>query len=184
MLGVICLAILRSPRGQKIFTGVCQFFQTVPFLILLFWVYFGWGFLFEKLFDKSLSPLIAGVIALAISFLCFSGELVVVALTNLKKGTLIAAESLNIRGWPLYRWILLPQLLLQIGGALLNLLLVLMKESALVSVLGVLELTRSAQVYSEYSSEYFEGTLIALMLYWAIAEALQKLLNRQGLLHG
>ncbi len=147
--------------------------QSIPFLILLFWIHFAGGYCL-KYFNVFITPFLSGVLALSVSFLIYATEVVLVAHDELRRGVLLSADALFIRGWRRYVYISFPLLWIRFKGAIANLLLMLMKESALVSALGYFELTRSAHVYSEFTSQYFNGILYVLLIYWVLGILLER----------
>ncbi|MGF1499367.1 MAG: amino acid ABC transporter permease, partial [Elainellaceae cyanobacterium] len=88
------------------------------------------------------------------------------------RGQTEAAMSLGVRYRPMMLDIILPQAIKNILPALVNETIALLKDSALVSVIGAQDLLRRAQIVAAEKYVYFEPLLIVAVIYYVMVMAL------------
>jgi polar amino acid transport system permease protein len=109
--------------------------------------------------------IIRGVIALAINYGAFSSEIFRAGIQSIEKGQIEAAKALGFSWWQTMRLVILPQAIRRILPPLGNDFISMLKESSLVSVLGVNEITQVAKKYSAASFLYPETYNTTAFLY-------------------
>jgi ABC-type amino acid transport system permease subunit len=137
-----------------------------------------------QLIGYPISAFEAGVIAFSLNSAAYSSEIIRAGIGAIDKGQWDAAKVLGIP-YKVTLWkIILPQALRNILPALVNEMVNLLKESALVSIIGETDLLRRAQVVASEKFLYFEPLLIAALLYFLMvmiisffAKKLEKKLN-------
>jgi len=92
-----------------------------------------------------------GIIGLAIGYGAFSAEIVRAGIESVDKGQREASSSLGMTQWQTMRHIVLPQALRRMLPAYGNDFVAIIKDSALVSVLGVRDMTQAARLHSASS---------------------------------
>lgn len=112
-----------------------------------------------------LSPFAAGVIALGLTFGAYATEVFRGAILAIPKGQIEAAHAFGMGRWLTFRRIVLPQLWRIALPGLGNLFLVLLKDTSLVSVIGLEELMRKTQIAVGFTREPFTFYLSAAVLY-------------------
>ncbi|MFG1491643.1 ABC transporter permease subunit, partial [Oceanospirillum sp. HFRX-1_2] len=112
-----------------------------------------------------LSPFVAGVTALSIAFGAYATEVFRSALQEIPKGQKEAAVALGMTRYQTFKRVTLPQVWRLALPGLGNLFLVLLKDTALVSVIGLNELMRQAAVAVGYTKEPFTFYLAAACVY-------------------
>jgi len=112
-----------------------------------------------------LSPFAAGVIALGLTFGAYATEVFRGAILAIPKGQIEAAHAYGMGRWLTFRRIVLPQLWRIALPGLGNLFLVLLKDTSLVSVIGLEELMRKSQIAVGFTREPFTFYLSAAALY-------------------
>lgn len=147
----------------------------VPELLVVLVVYFGSSTVLTGLLalvgiDQyvELSPFVAGVVALGLTFGAYATEVFRGALLTVPKGHVEAAQALGLGPWRIFRRIVLPQLWRVALPGLGNLFMVLLKDTALVSVIGLDELMRKAQIGVGFSKEPFTFYCAAALIYLAL----------------
>ncbi len=114
------------------------------------------------------NPFIAGVLALSFMFGAYATEIFRGAILAIPKGQTEAARAFGMGGWLTFRRITLPQVWRLALPGLGNLLLVLMKDSALLSLIGLNEIIRvvgiAAQATKNATLFYFVGAVLFLVL--------------------
>lgn len=124
-------------------------------------------------------PLIArAVIALTIAYSAFLSEVFRAGLVAVDKGQIEAAQALGLSGWQRFRHIVFPQAFRTILPPLGNDLVAMVKDSSLVSVLGVSDITQLGKVTAAGNFRYFETYNVVALVYLAMTIALSLLLRR------
>lgn len=144
----------------------------VPELILILAIYFGGSALINSIASGlgyegyiDLNAFAAGVIALGFSFGAYATEVFRGAILAISKGQIEAARSFGMSRTLVFRRIMLPHVWRFALPALGNLFLILQKNSALVSVIGLNEIMRSANIAVGYTKKPFTFYLTAAVIY-------------------
>ncbi|MEE6164373.1 MULTISPECIES: amino acid ABC transporter permease [unclassified Mycolicibacterium] len=147
----------------------------VPVLLVIFFVYFGIPLLAP---GSSLSEYWAAVIALSVFASAYIGELVRGSIQAIPRGQFEAAEALGLSYAQRMRWVILPQAARVIVPPGVGFLVVLIKDSSLVAVIGLIELTRAGNVVSSLTADPITTYLIVGAGYFVICYALSALARR------
>lgn len=115
-----------------------------------------------------ISAFTAGVVALAIAYGAYATEVFRGAIRAIPVGQIEAAQALGMNRWQTFRRILLPQLWRLTLPALGNLFQSLLKDTALVSVIGAQDLMRETSIAVGFSREPFTFYLAAALIYLAL----------------
>lgn len=154
------------------------FFRGVPILVLLYLFYFGLVYQlnplsfslagYEFVIPIDLSPFAASCIVLGLTSAAYQSQIFRGAINSLPAGQLKAARALGMRDTVAMTYIILPQALrLSIPGWS-NEYSILLKDSALVSVLGTMELMSRTKAVATSTAEYTAFYLTAALLYFLI----------------
>lgn len=114
---------------------------------------------------RSISFMIRGIIALAINYGAFSSEVFRAGIQSIEKGQIEAANALGLNWIQTMRLIILPQAIRRILPPLGNDFISMLKESSLVSVIGVGEITQLGKKYAAASFLYPETYNTLAFLY-------------------
>lgn len=139
----VAVALLRlSPSAAlRALGGVyVEVFRGVPLLVQIFFAYFVLPFVGIKL-----GELPTGVLALGLNAGAYIAEIVRAGIESVDAGQTEAARSLGMTRRQAMRLVVLPQALRRIVPPLTNEMIALLKDSSLVSIMGMTELTRSGQ---------------------------------------
>lgn len=139
----------------------------IPELLLVLILYFGTSTLLNWLFGRyiEVGPFTAGVAALSLAFGAYATEVFRSAMLEIPKGQREAALAIGMKPWATFWHIELPQLWRIAIPGLGNLFLVLLKDTALVSVVGLNELMRQAYVAAGNTKEPFTFYMAAALIY-------------------
>ena len=144
----------------------------VPELLVLLLLYFGGTVLLSRLWSYlepdayvEVDAFTAGVVALSVVFGAYATEVFRGAILAVPRGQVEAARAIGMRPWQILRRILLPQVWRFALPGLGNLWLVLLKDTSLVSVVGLDELTRKAYVAAGSTREPFTYYSAAACIY-------------------
>ena len=176
----------------------------MPILVLLFWIAFagvpafiaGWNFLAAPLQEAGLLgalqvrdvPLLwRAVLALMIGYSPFIAEVFRAGIQSVDPGQIEAAKALGLSGYRRFRHIVMPQAIRTILPPLGNDFIALVKDSSLVSVLGVADITQMGKVYAAGSFRFFETYSIVAYIYLVLTvglsialRALEHRMRRRG----
>lgn len=169
------LALMKLSKS-KILRGLAiayiEYVRGTPLLVQIFIVYFGTGVL-----GLDLSKLAAGCIALALNSGAYVAEIVRAGINAVNKGQLEAARSLGMNQAQAMRYIILPQAIKNILPALGNEFVTVIKESSVVSVIGVSELIFQAGNVQGASFKPFLPYLVVSLIYFVLTFTISRLLG-------
>jgi len=152
-------------------------FVFAPALVIaLNWVIEPLGF--EPWRTRDISFLWRAIIALTIGYSAFIAEVFRAGIQAVDKGQIEAAEALGLSRWQRFRLIVLPQALGTILPPLGNDFIALIKDSSLVSVLGVADVTQLGKLNAAGSFRYFETYNIVAYIYLLMTITLSLMLRR------
>ena len=176
-LGFLVALAKRSP--SPVIHGLGEAFSTVfrglPELLTIFIVYFGASILFQRavgLFTDAtieINGFAAGMVALGVVFAAYASEVFTAAFNGIPKGQWEGAEAVGLHRWQTMRLVIIPQLIRLALPGLANLWLVLLKDTALVSVIAVDDLLRMTSQAVGYTKQPFFFYLVACLIYLALA---------------
>jgi His/Glu/Gln/Arg/opine family amino acid ABC transporter permease subunit len=172
-LGLAVVSQAPSAAGRRLVTAYVEVFRNTPLLIQIFIVYFGLPQLGFKL-----SPFLSGLSALVLYAAAYNAEIFRAGLEAVPFGQLEAARSLGLGTLQTLWWVTVPQALRISFPALGNNLVSLVKNSSLVSTIGMVELTFVANDISFNNFRTFEIYGVTALLYVVIVLGLTRLLGR------
>ncbi|MEO6300556.1 MAG: amino acid ABC transporter permease, partial [Paracoccaceae bacterium] len=124
-------------------------------------------------------PLIArAVIALTVAYSAFLAEVFRAGLLSVDKGQVEAAMALGLSGWQRFRFVVFPQAFRTILPPLGNDFVAMVKDSSLVSVLGVTDITQLGKVTAAGNFRYFETYNVVALVYLTMTISLSLVLRR------
>lgn len=138
-------------------------FMGTPLLLQLFLIYFG-----LVQIGVDLPAFVAGVIGLGLHFAVYNSELIQTAILSVDKGQMEAARTVGLSRGQALRKVVIPQAVRAVIPPIGNNMIALLKDSALVSVIGVSELTLSAQRAIGATYRPFEFYILAAAFYYVI----------------
>lgn len=148
-------------------------FMGTPLLLQLFLIYYG---LVQIGID--IPALGAGIIGLSLHFAVYNADIFRAGIAALDKGQAEAARSIGFGEWQTRIYIVVPQALRNTVPAVGNMMIALLKESAIVSMIGIAELVHSAQLAISETYRPFEFYLTAAALYYVLNLILEATLRR------
>jgi His/Glu/Gln/Arg/opine family amino acid ABC transporter permease subunit len=176
------LLALAKVSQRKLFLWPAQaytsIFRGTPLLVQLFIIYFG----LPPLLGFSFSAFEAGVITFSLNSAAYSSEIIRAGIQAIDRGQWDAAHVLGLSYWTTLSTIILPQAIRNILPALVNEIVDLLKESALVSTIGEADLLRRSQIVASEKYLFFEPLLIAAVGYYImvmVVSFIAKVLERK-----
>ena len=149
--------------GQRATTIYIQFFQGTPLLLQLFLIFFGLPML-----GIEVSPLLAASVALTLYASAFLAEIWRGCVDAIPRGQWDASASLGMKFVIRMRLVILPQALRIAVPPTVGFLVQLVKSTALASIVGFDELTRSAQIVSNATFQPLQIYGLAALIYFLI----------------
>jgi polar amino acid transport system permease protein len=181
-LGVALMALSGSVWMRQTARFYVEIIRGIPILVLLFWIAFagvpafvaGWNFLAAPLQQAGILgelqvrdvPLLwRAVLALMIGYSPFIAEIFRAGIQSVDIGQIEAAKALGLSRYRRFRHIVWPQAFRTILPPLGNDFIALLKDSSLVSVLGVADITQMGKIYAAGSFRFFETYSIVAYIY-------------------
>ncbi|MBC1650639.1 ABC transporter permease subunit [Listeria booriae] len=151
-----------------------EFVRGTPLLVQIFLVYFGTTVVFSGF---NLPAIIAGCIALSLNSAAYVAEIIRAGIMAVDKGQEEAARSLGMTKSASMRYIILPQAIKNILPALGNEFITVIKESSMVSIIGIGELMFMSGVVAGASLNAFLPYAVAAVIYFILTFGLSRLLG-------
>lgn len=175
----VALPGLSSNRAGRVFNRVyVEVFRSIPMLVMILWVYYG----LPVVTGAKLGVFAAGVIALALCDSAFEAEIFRGGIQSIEKGQIEAANALGLGYVDTMRYVILPQAIRRVLPPLGNQFVYMLKMSSLVSVIGLMELTRRANelTVTEYRPlEIYTVLVVEYLLLILVVSHLVRRLERR-----
>ncbi len=168
-----------------------EIIRGIPIIVLLLYVAFvlapgivaawNWaaeGIGLEPIRTRDFPLLWRAVLALTIGYSAFIAEVFRAGLQSVERGQIEAAEALGLNGWQRFRHIIFPQAFRMILPPLGNDFVAMVKDSSLVSVLGVADITQLGKVTAAGNFRYFETYNVVALIYLLMTVTLSLALRR------
>lgn len=190
-LALALAGLSRSLILRQISRFYIEIMRGVPIIVLLLYVAFvltpalvaGWNWVlgtfgFDPIRNRVFSLLWRAVIALTLAYSSFLAEVFRAGLQSVDNGQIEAADALGLSRWHRFRFIVFPQALRTILPPLGNDFVAMVKDSSLVSVLGVTDVTQLGKVTAAGNFRYFETYNVVALVYLTITISLSLALRR------
>ncbi|XAH24260.1 amino acid ABC transporter permease [Xylophilus sp. GW821-FHT01B05] len=177
VLGAAC-AWARSSGPQALAAAVGIYVELVrntPFIVQLFFVFFGLPALGVKL-----SPATASTIALVLNLGAYATEIIRAGIEATPRGQVEAAQSLALGPVQIFLRVVLPPALARVWPALTGQVIIVMLGSAVCSAISTEELSYAANLIQSRNFRAFESYALVAVLYLLLAMGLRRLLDWAG----
>jgi len=157
-----------------------EFIRGVPTLVLIFTVAY---VIVPSVSDalgisaQSISSSVRGITALAVIYGAFLAEVFRAGIESVPAGQTEAARSLGLNGGQAMRHVVLPQAVRNVLPALGNDFIAMLKDSSLISVLAVRDITQMARLHAGSTFRFRESYLVLTFLYLSMTIALSLILR-------
>ena len=168
IIGLIMALFRLSPL--KTLNWIAKIFidaiRGTPILVQLFFFYYGLNTLEFISFDRTT----AGIITVAINAGAYFAEIIRAGIQSMDKGQTEAARSLGLTGTQNMRYIILPQAFRRMLPTFTNQAIISLKDTSLLSVIGIADLTQQGHITIASSFKAFEiwfavGAMYFIMIY-------------------
>ena len=176
-VGVACgWARAWGPKPLAAAVGVyVELIRNTPFIVQLFFIYFGLPSLGLKL-----SPEVASIIAMVVNLGAYAAEIVRAGIENTPKGQIEAARSLALTEVQVFTRVVLPPALGRVWPAMTSQIVIVMLGSAVCGQISAQELSYAANLIHSRNFRAFEATIVATLVYLALSIGVRALLNWLG----
>lgn len=176
VLGLIA-ALMKMSRAAVLRVVASAYIEVIrgtPLLVQIFLVYFG----LPEIIGFNIPEFPASVIALALNSGAYVAEIIRAGIQAVDRGQTEAAYSLGMNHVMTMRYIIIPQAVKNILPALVNEFITLIKESSIVSVIGLVELTRTGDIVRSITYKPFEPLITVAVIYFTLTFTLSKIMGR------
>lgn len=179
-IGVILTLMSRNKRTSKISYFYIDIFRGTPIILQLSIIYFAFPKLIDTLINDTLhmdiaitlSAFSAAIITFSLNSGAYISEIIRSGINSVSKGEIEAAEALGVSKYHIYKDIILPIAFKNSFPALMNEFITLVKESSIVSIIGLQDLMRRQQIVTSQTYMYFEPLIIVGIIYYLIIKVL------------
>lgn len=172
----LCLTLLRRSKIKPISfiaTAYVEFVRGTPLLVQIYIIYIG----LPKLIGVDLPDITTGIVALSLNSSAYVSEIIRAGIDAVDKGQIEAARSLGMNQRLAMFEIVIPQAFKNILPALGNEFISVIKESSMVSVIGVAELMYNAGIVRSNTALGLEPVIVAAVIYFVITFTLTRVLG-------
>ncbi len=168
-----------------------EIIRGIPMIVLLLYVAFVFGpalvhfynwiaqsIGFDPVRTRDFSLMWRAIIALMIGYSAFIAEVFRAGLLSVEEGQIEAAKAMGLSGWHRFRFIVFPQAFRTIMPPLGNDFIAMIKDSSLVSVLGVADIAQLGKITAAGNFRYFETYNVVALLYLVMTVTLSLGLRR------
>lgn len=177
ILGVL-LAVARLGNGNWLQNGIrwaatayVEFIRGTPMMVQIMFVYFGLGLI------VNLPALTSGIIAISLNSGAYIAEYIRGGINSVNIGQTEAARSLGLTRYATLHYVVLPQALKNIWPSLGNEFITLIKDSSLVSIIGVTELIYQSNIVRADTYRGVAPIAVIMVLYFILTFTASRILN-------
>ncbi|MCG7333761.1 amino acid ABC transporter permease [Sporosarcina sp. ACRSM] len=146
-------------------------FRGTPLILQLLLIYYG----VPQLFGIQVEAYIAAILAFGLNSGAYISEIIRAGILAVDRGQLEASMALGIPYGKMMKDIILPQAVKNILPALVNEFITLTKESAIVTVIGIMDIMRRSYIVGGNTYRYFESLIFAGFVYYIMVVVLTML---------
>ncbi len=167
LLGFVVAALRRyGPLWLNLLLRLyVEVLRGTPFLIQLFLLYFGGPFI-----GLSLEPIPAGLLGMTLYGSAYFSEIFRAGFAAIPPGHVEAAECVGLSRRQIVRRILVPEMTMLVLPQIVNMTIILMKETAILSIITVPELTLVVGAIGSQQYAFVEAMTMLALFYWALVE--------------
>ena len=165
--GCVLLLLRLSGAGPaRAVDAYVQLFRNTPVLLPIYLIYFG-----LPLVGLPWPAVFCGAVALVLQNGAYVAEILRGGLKAIDRVQFDAARSIGLGPWNTFRRVLLPQILVYSIPALGNQVVLLVKDTSLLSAISVTELTMQAKLLTEQTGAAYEAFVVVALLYLLLVSA-------------
>ncbi|HWR62326.1 MAG TPA: amino acid ABC transporter permease [Clostridia bacterium] len=175
ILGVVfaLMKLSKNPITKYFSAAYIEIIRGTPMMVQMFIVYYG----LPRLVKIDFEDVTLGIIAVSLNSAAYVAEIIRAGILSIDKGQMEAARSLGMSHKQAMISIIIPQAFKNILPALGNEFITLIKESAIVSIIGIHELMYNTDTVRGNTFRPFSPLIVAAAIYFTITFTLSKLMG-------
>lgn len=167
---VLCILKISKYKFLRSIASVyIEIIRGTPLIVQLIVIHYG--------FKINMTEMTSATIALSINSAAYIAEIIRAGISSINKGQMEAARSLGMNHFQSMKLIIIPQAIKNILPALGNEFVVLIKESAIVSYIGLADIMYKANQIRSLTYLTLEPLLVAAIIYFVITFTISKLIQ-------
>ena len=179
-IGIVLTLMSEHKHLRKISYFYIDIFRGTPVLLQLSMIYFAFPKLIEEFInsifnsnvDITLTAFAAAIITFSLNSGAYISEIIRSGINSVTKGEIEAAKALGVSKFHIYKDIILPIAFKNSFPALMNEFITLVKESSIVSIIGLQDLMRRQQIVTSQTYMYFEPLIVIGIIYYVVIKIL------------
>ncbi|NQY42673.1 MAG: amino acid ABC transporter permease [Legionellales bacterium] len=164
ILGVLAAVLRYNEIGVFFINRVISILRGSPLILQLSFIYFST----PAVLGIKLSIISAGIISFGLNSFAYIAEILRAGINSVPKGQFEAAKTLRIPNYYMWKDIILPQVFRNVFPAMVNEIISLLKETALISTIGGMDIMRTSQTLAAQQFSYFIPLCIAGGYYYGL----------------
>lgn len=176
LIGGLIFAFGRRSKNRVISwscAGIIEFVRSTPLLVQLYFIFYG-----LPAVGISLSPFTSGVLGLGIHYSSYLSEVYRSGIDAVPRGQWEAARALNFSKSQTWMRIILPQAIRPVIPVMGNYLIVMFKETPLLSAITLVEMLLAAKIIGSQSFRYLEAFTLVGILFFLLSYVSSLLIKR------
>nr|WP_235852138.1 amino acid ABC transporter substrate-binding protein/permease [Niallia nealsonii] len=175
VVGIIFgLMRIAKNKALRIIAGIyIDIFRGTPLIVQAFFIYFG----IPAALDFRISAIAAGLITLSLNAGAYMAEIVRGGIESVDKGQMEAARSLGLPYGKAMSKVVLPQAIQLMIPAFINQFVITLKDTSILSIIGINELTQSGKIIIARNLESFQMWIIVGAMYFIVIMILTRVSN-------
>lgn len=150
-----------------------EFFRNLPLILIIYWSFY----VLPILTPLRTSPFLTGLLALTLGVSAYTAETFRAGINSIRAGQSDAALALGMSRLQAMRLVIFPQALRRVLPALANIWVALFKDTSLVSIIAVAELTYTSMQLRAQTFRVLEFVTAMTLLYWCLGYPQAKLVD-------
>lgn len=181
LVGTACAWVRARNLGHRPFAlraavaAYVELVRNTPFIVQLFFIFFGLPALGVKL-----SPEAASMLAMVFNLGAYSAEIIRAGIEATPRGQVEAAQSLALTSGQVFRRVVLPPALIKVWPAMVSQIIIVMLGSAVCGQIAAPELSAAANLISSNTFRAFEAFIVATLLYLGLSILARRVLTWAG----
>lgn len=175
ILGFVVMLIRNSRLRAVSLAGdvFVEFFRNLPLILIIYWAFY----VLPILLPLRTTPFATGLIALTLGVSAYTAETFRAGINSIRAGQSDAALALGMTRLQVMRVVVFPQAIRRVTPAMANIWVALFKDTSLVSIIAVAELTYTSMQLRAQTFRVLEFVTAMTLLYWCLGYPQAKLVD-------
>ncbi|OGV27411.1 MAG: glutamine ABC transporter permease [Legionellales bacterium RIFCSPHIGHO2_12_FULL_37_14] len=169
-LGLLIALLSYHKKLTLIIKCYVALLRSTPLILQLSFIYF----VLPSLLPLNIGVVTAGILAFGLNSSAYVGEIFKAGILSVPNGQFLAAKSLQIPNFYLWKDIIMPQVIKNIAPALVNEAVTLAKDTAMIAILGGMDLMRRTQIIAAEHFTYFIPLCVTAFYYSILVYAIEQ----------